>query len=150
MRALVQRVKGAEVSVAGQSVGRVEGTGMVVLLGIAQSDSEKEARYLAEKVAHLRIFDDENGKLNRSLLDVGGTAMVVSQFTLYGDTRGGRRPSFIAAARPEQAAPLVEAFATHLRSLQVPVVTGQFQAMMLVKIYNDGPVTIWLDTAELM
>jgi D-tyrosyl-tRNA(Tyr) deacylase len=149
MRALVQRVTEAEVLVAGKSLGSI-GQGVAVLVGVTHADTEREARFLAEKVAHLRIFDDEAGKLNRSLLDVNGSALVVSQFTLYGDARKGRRPSFIEAARPEQAAPLVSAFAEHLRSLGVPVVTGQFQAIMLVRIHNDGPVTIWLDTAELM
>ncbi len=149
MRVLVQRVTEAEVSVDGKSLGSI-GHGLALLVGVTHQDSEREARFLAEKVANLRIFDDEAGKLNRSLLDVGGSALVVSQFTLYGDARKGRRPSFIDAARPEQAAPLVEAFADHLRNLGIPVITGQFQAIMLVRIHNHGPVTIWLDTAELM
>lgn len=149
MRALVQRVTEGEVLVAGESIART-GPGMVILLGVTQDDGETEAEWLAGKVANLRIFPDDEGKLNRSLLDMAGDALVVSQFTLYGDVRKGRRPSFVHAARPEQASPLVDAFSRNLATLGVNVKTGQFQADMLVRINNDGPVTLWLDTAELL
>lgn len=149
MRALVQRVREGEVLVADESIARI-GAGMVILLGVTLDDGEDEAEWLAGKVANLRIFPDEEGKLNRSLLDVAGEALVVSQFTLYGDVRKGRRPSFVNAARPEQASPLVDAFSRHLAALGIGVQTGQFQAEMLVRINNDGPVTLWLDTAELL
>ena len=144
MRILLQRVRRAGVRVAERSVAEI-GPGMVILLGIGLDDGEEQARYLAEKVATLRIFEDEAGKFNRSLLDVSGQAMVVSQFTLYADTRKGRRPSFTDAAPPEQAAPLVERFAELLRQQGVPTQTGEFGAHMLVEIENDGPVTIWLE-----
>jgi D-tyrosyl-tRNA(Tyr) deacylase len=149
MRALVQRVTEGEVLTSNQSVARI-GRGLVILLGITHSDSETEAQWLAAKVANLRIFSDDEGKLNRSLLDIRGSALVVSQFTLYGDVRRGRRPSFVDAARPEQAEPLVTAFADYLASFGINVQTGRFQSEMLVRIYNDGPVTLWLDTAELL
>jgi D-tyrosyl-tRNA(Tyr) deacylase len=144
VRILLQRVRRAGVRVAERSVAEI-GPGMVILLGIGPDDGEEQARYLAEKVATLRIFEDEAGKFNRSLLDVSGQAMVVSQFTLYADTRKGRRPSFTDAAPPEQAAPLVERFAELLRQQGVPTQTGEFGAHMLVEIENDGPVTIWLE-----
>lgn len=144
MRILLQRVRRAGVRVAGGSVAEI-GPGMVILLGIGPDDGEQQARYLAEKVANLRIFEDEAGKFNRSLLDVSGQAIVVSQFTLYADTRKGRRPSFTDAALPEQAAPLVERFAELLRQQGVPTQTGEFGAHMLVEIENDGPVTLWLE-----
>ena len=144
MRILLQRVRRAGVRVAERSVAEI-GPGMVILLGIGLDDGEEQARYLAEKVATLRIFEDEAGKFNRSLLDVSGQAMVVSQFTLYADTRKGRRPSFTDAAPPEQAAPLVERFAELLRQQGVPTQSGEFGAHMLVEIENDGPVTIWLE-----
>jgi D-tyrosyl-tRNA(Tyr) deacylase len=144
VRILLQRVRRAGVRVAERSVAEI-GPGMVILLGIGLDDGEEQARYLAEKVATLRIFEDEAGKFNRSLLDVSGQAMVVSQFTLYADTRKGRRPSFTDAAPPEQAAPLVERFAELLRQQGVPTQTGEFGAHMLVEIENDGPVTIWLE-----
>jgi D-tyrosyl-tRNA(Tyr) deacylase len=118
---------------------------MVILLGIGPEDGEEQARYLAEKIANLRIFEDEQGKINRSLLEVGGAAIVVSQFTLYADTRKGRRPSFTDAALPEVASPLVERFAQLLREQGVPTQAGQFGAHMLVEIANDGPVTIWME-----
>ena len=121
------------------------GQGMVILLGIGHGDGEEQAVYLAEKIANLRIFEDNQGKTNLSVLDVGGKAIVVSQFTLYADTRKGRRPSFIYAADPDLAAPLVERFAELLRGQGVPTQTGQFGAHMLVEIDNDGPVTIWLE-----
>ncbi len=145
MRAVVQRVNRAYVRVGGELVGAIE-HGLVVLLGVAAGDTAEQADSLAQKVAHLRIFDDEQGRLNRSVLDVGGAILVVSQFTLYGDTRGGRRPSFVRAARPEQAEPLCERFAEALRAHGVLVATGRFRAVMLVEIHNDGPVTILLDT----
>jgi D-aminoacyl-tRNA deacylase len=144
VRILLQRVRRAAVRVAGRSVAEI-GLGMVILVGIGPGDGDEQARTLAEKVANLRIFEDEAGKFNRSLLDVGGQAMVVSQFTLYADTRKGRRPSFTDAAPPEQAAPLVARFAELLRQEGVPTQTGEFGAHMLVEIENDGPVTIWLE-----
>lgn len=144
MRLVLQRVQWGRVSVEGRVIAEIN-HGLVILLGIAPSDSEGQARFLAEKVAHLRIFEDEQGKMNRSVLEVGGSAIVVSQFTLYADARKGRRPSFTDAALPEQARPLVERFADLLRAQGVPTQTGQFGAHMLVEIANDGPVTIWLE-----
>lgn len=144
MRILLQRVRQGRVVVGERTLAEI-GTGMVILVGVAPGDGEQQARYLAEKVANLRIFEDEAGKLNRSLLEAGGQAIVVSQFTLYADTRKGRRPSFTAAALPEVAAPLVERFAELLRQQGVFVQTGEFGAHMLVEIANDGPVTIWLE-----
>ena len=129
---------------AGHAIAEI-GTGLVILVGIGPADGESQARTLTEKIAHLRIFDDEQGKMNRSVLEVGGQALVVSQFTLYADTRKGRRPSFTDAALPDVARPLVERFAEMLRGLGVPTQTGEFGAHMLVEIANDGPVTIWLD-----
>ncbi len=144
MRALLQRVSRGRVSVAGTTLAEI-GAGLVILLGVGPLDGEEQARYLAEKIANLRIFEDEQGKMNRSLLEAGGQALVVSQFTLYADTRKGRRPSFIDAAPPEIARPLVERFAALLRDLGVPTQTGEFGAHMLVEIDNDGPVTILLE-----
>jgi D-tyrosyl-tRNA(Tyr) deacylase len=144
MRVVVQRVSEGRVSVAGETIAEI-GRGVVILLGIGPQDGEPQAEYLTNKIAHLRIFEDDAGKINRSLLDVGGAALVVSQFTLYADTRKGRRPSFTDAAPPEIAEPLVERFAEMLRALGVPTQTGQFGAHMLVEIANDGPVTIWLE-----
>ena len=144
MRAVVQRVKEASVSVEGEVVGEI-GPGLVVLLGVREGDTEAEAAYLAQKIANLRIFPDQAGKFNLSALDVGGKILVVSQFTLYADTRKGRRPSFVDAAPPEVAEPLVERFVELLRQTGLRVETGQFQAVMLVKIFNDGPVTIILE-----
>jgi D-aminoacyl-tRNA deacylase len=144
MRVVLQRVSRGRVSVAGRTLAEI-GPGVVILLGIGTGDGEEQARYLAEKIAHLRIFEDEQGKINRSLLDVGGQAILVSQFTLYADTRKGRRPSFTGGAPPEIASPLVERFAGLLSALGVPTQTGQFGAHMLVEIFNDGPVTIWLE-----
>jgi D-tyrosyl-tRNA(Tyr) deacylase len=146
MRAVVQRVSQASVTVGDEVVGAI-GQGLLILLGIGVGDSEAEARLLAEKTANLRIFADEEGRFNRSLLDIGGEALVVSQFTLYADTRRGRRPSFSDAALPEIAAPLVDIFADELRRLGVAVSTGRFGAMMQVALVNDGPVTILLDSA---
>ena len=145
MRAVVQRVSRAKVTVEGRIVGEI-GAGLMVLLGVGREDSAKVAESLAEKVANLRIFEDEQGKMNRSLLDVKGAALVVSQFTLYGDARGQRRPSFISAAPPEQAAALYEEFNKALRELGVTVATGIFQTMMSVVLVNEGPVTILLDS----
>lgn len=146
MRAVIQRVSEASVEVDGQVVGAV-GQGLLVLLGVGQGDGAAEARLLAEKTAQLRIFSDEAGKFNRSLVDVGGGALVVSQFTLYADTRKGRRPSFTDAAPPELASPLVEAYAAALAGYGIPVATGVFGAMMRVGLVNEGPVTIILDSA---
>jgi D-aminoacyl-tRNA deacylase len=145
MRAVVQRVSRARVTVEGRVTGET-GAGLMVLLGIGRSDGAAVAGSMAEKIAHLRIFEDDEGKMNRSLLDVKGSALVVSQFTLYGDSRGQRRPSFIAAAPPEQAKTLYEEFSEALRKLGVTVATGVFQAMMSVELVNEGPVTILLDS----
>jgi D-tyrosyl-tRNA(Tyr) deacylase len=144
MRLVLQRVSSGKVSVEGHTVAEI-GSGLVILLGIAPGDGEAQARFLAEKVTHLRIFEDEAGKMNRSLLDSGGEAIVVSQFTLYADTRKGRRPSFTDAALPEAARPLVERFGVLLRELGIPTQSGEFGAHMLVEIANDGPVTIILE-----
>ncbi len=144
MRILLQRVRQAAVEVDGETIARI-GPGVLLLVGVTHTDTEAEARYLAQKVAHLRIFEDEAGKMNRSLLDVGGAALVVSQFTLYADTRKGRRPSFVHAAGPEHAAPLVERFAARLAAHGVPVQQGRFGAYMQVHLTNDGPVTLWLE-----
>lgn len=144
MRALIQRVSQASVTVEGETLASI-GRGLVVLLGVGHGDGEEQAKYLAEKVANLRIFEDSQGKTNLSVLDVGGEAIVVSQFTLYADTAKGRRPSFINAAQPEVAAPLVERFIGDLRGHGVPTQAGKFAAHMLVQIHNDGPVTIWLE-----
>jgi D-tyrosyl-tRNA(Tyr) deacylase len=144
MRLVLQRVKSGSVLVAGHAVAEI-GNGLVILLGIGPGDGEEQARSLSEKITNLRIFEDEQGKMNRSLLEVGGQAIVVSQFTLYADARKGRRPSFTGAALPEVARPLVERFAELLREQGVPTQTGEFGAHMLVEIENDGPVTIWLE-----
>ena len=144
MRALLQRVSKASVSVDGQIISSI-GKGLLILLGIGHGDGEEQAKFLAEKSANLRIFEDEQGKTNLSLLDVQGAAIVVSQFTLYADTRKGRRPSFIDAALPDVAEPLVRRFAELLQGHGVPTQTGKFGAHMEVEIHNDGPVTIWLE-----
>ncbi|ACX51534.1 D-tyrosyl-tRNA(Tyr) deacylase [Ammonifex degensii KC4] len=144
MRALVQRVARGAVWVEGEKIAGI-GRGLVVLLGVKKGDTPNDARYLAEKVAHLRIFEDERGKLNLSVKDIGGEVLVVSQFTLYGDCRRGRRPSFSEAAPAEEAEPLYRAFLAALREQGVPVAEGRFQAHMLVEIYNDGPVTLLLE-----
>ncbi|MBX5450338.1 D-aminoacyl-tRNA deacylase [Thermogemmatispora sp.] len=148
MRALLQRVSYARVRVADEVVAEI-GPGLLVLLGVAQGDGEAEAKTLAEKIVHLRIFEDEAGKMNRSLLESRGEVLVVSQFTLYADARKGRRPSFTEAAPPAQAEPLIRAFEDMVRSYGVPVGSGIFGAHMLVELANDGPVTIWLDSATL-
>jgi len=144
---VVQRVSKASVTVDGVVSGRI-GAGLVVLLGVGKTDDEAAAAFLAEKVAHLRIFEDDAGKMNRSLLESGGAALVVSQFTLYGDVRKGRRPSFDAAGDPEKANLLYEEFVRCLRGFGVVVETGVFQAMMAVELVNDGPVTILLDSEK--
>lgn len=144
MRAVLQRVRHAGVLVAGEQVAEID-AGLVVLLGVGQDDSKAEAEWLAEKTAVLRIFGDQEGKSNLSLLDTGGEAIVVSQFTLYADASRGRRPSFINAAQPEVAEPLVDHFASHLAAQGVQVQKGVFGAHMLVEIQNDGPVTIILE-----
>ncbi len=144
MRVLIQRVSQASVTVDGQVVAHI-GKGLLILLGIGHGDGEAQAEFLAEKVANLRIFEDEHGKVNHSVLDVAGEAIVVSQFTLYADARKGRRPSFTDAALPEVAEPLVERFLELLRANGVPTQGGKFGAYMQVEIHNDGPVTIWLE-----
>jgi D-tyrosyl-tRNA(Tyr) deacylase len=148
MRACVQRVSRASVTVEGQVVGQI-GRGLLVLLGVAQGDEEKDARYLADKVVGLRVFEDDQGKMNRSLREAGGSLLVVSQFTLLGDVRKGRRPSFIDAAPPEEANRLYEVFAAAVASHGVQVATGRFQAHMDVELVNDGPVTLLLDSKRL-
>ena len=149
MRAVVQRVTRARVTADARLIGEIE-TGILVLLGVGRVDNPEAAHYLAEKIANLRIFSDDAGKMNRSLLEIGGSALVVSQFTLYADTRGGRRPSYIQAAPPEQASPLYEEFVASLRFLGVPVKTGIFQAHMSVELVNDGPVTILVDSEKII
>jgi D-tyrosyl-tRNA(Tyr) deacylase len=145
MRAVIQRVSHAKVTVEGAVTGEIS-RGLMILLGVGREDTAAVAAALAEKAVNLRIFEDQNGKMNLSLLDVRGASLVVSQFTLYGDARGGRRPSFIAAAPPDQAKALYGAFCEALRELGVTVATGVFQAMMSVELVNEGPVTILLDS----
>ena len=149
MRAVVQRVREASVEVDGLIVSEIR-QGFLVLLGVTHSDGEHESAWLAGKIAGLRVFDDDAGKFNLSLKDVGGAVLVVSQFTLYGNARKGRRPSFTDAARPEQAEPLVAHFAACLGDQGLTVATGIFAAKMVVHLVNDGPVTLWLDTADIM
>jgi D-tyrosyl-tRNA(Tyr) deacylase len=144
MRVLIQRVSKASVAVEDKVISQI-GEGLVILLGVGHGDGEEQATFLAEKAANLRIFEDEQGKTNLSVLDVKGEVIVVSQFTLYADTRKGRRPSFIDAALPEAAEPLVDRFVELLRGHGVPTQTGKFGAHMHVEIHNDGPVTIWLE-----
>lgn len=146
MRAVIQRVTQGKVRVGDEVVGEI-GLGCVVLLAVHVRDTDAQAAALAEKVAHLRIFGDDEGKLNRSILDVGGAVLSVSQFTLYGNIEKGRRPSFIDAAPPDRAEALYQVFNDRLRTLGVPVSTGRFRAMMTVEIHNDGPVTLILDLA---
>ena len=147
MRAVVQRVSRARVIVDGSVTGEIT-TGLLILLGVGRHDTSVIAMGMAERIANLRIFEDEQRKMNRSLLDVKGSALVVSQFTLYGDARGQRRPSFVAAAPSEQARECYEAFAEALRKLEINVATGVFGAMMSVELVNEGPVTILLDSAK--
>jgi D-aminoacyl-tRNA deacylase len=147
LRAVIQRVSRARVTVDSRVAGEIQ-TGMLILLGVGRDDTPEAAAYLAEKIANLRVFVDDAGKMNRSLLEISGSALVVSQFTLYGDTRGGRRPSYIQAAPPEDANQLYEEFVRRLRSFGVRVETGVFQAHMEVELVNDGPVTILLDSEK--
>jgi D-tyrosyl-tRNA(Tyr) deacylase len=144
MRALIQRVNHGCVLKEGETLARI-GLGLVILLGVGPQDGEEQVEYLAKKIANLRIFEDDQGKINRSVLEVGGSAIVVSQFTLYADTRKGRRPSFIGAAPPEIASPLVDLFTEKLTATGVPTQKGEFGTHMLVEIHNDGPVTIWIE-----
>lgn len=148
MRAVLQRVTRASVRVEGETVGEI-GSGLVVLLGVARDDTEEDASYLVEKVLGLRIFEDAEGRMNLSVMDTGGALLVVSQFTLYGDTRRGRRPSWIEAAEPEHAETLYEFFVSESRRRLRSVATGSFRRMMLVELVNDGPVTILLDSRKL-
>ncbi|EST56529.1 D-tyrosyl-tRNA(Tyr) deacylase [Brevibacillus panacihumi W25] len=145
MRVVVQRTREASVTVAGEVVGQIE-HGLLLLVGITHEDSEKDVEFVADKVAHLRIFEDEAGKMNHSVLDTGGQILSVSQFTLYGDCRKGRRPNFMSAARPEQAEPLYELFNNKLREKGLHVETGRFGAMMDVRLLNDGPVTLIVES----
>jgi len=147
MRAVIQRVSEASVEVSDEVVGEI-GAGLLVLLAVARDDERGDADYLAEKITNLRIFADDEGRMNRSLLETGGAMLVVSQFTLYGDVRRGRRPSYSDAAEPEKANELYEYFVERTRSLGVKVRTGVFQAMMKVRLVNDGPVTILLDSQK--
>ena len=147
MRAVVSRVAWARVVADGELTGEI-GPGLLVLVGVTHADTGDDAAWLAAKLATLRVFDDDRGRMNRSLTEVGGAALVVSQFTLYGDARRGRRPSYVAAAPPERAAPLVEAVAKALAGAGVPVASGRFGAEMLVESAGDGPVTILLDSAR--
>lgn len=148
MRALLQRVSQASVTVDGKIVGEI-GQGLLVLLGVGHDDGEAQVKTLVNKIVNMRIFEDEEGKMNRSLLDIGGSALVVSQFTLYADIRKGRRPSFIDAAHPTVAEPLVERFKEAVAAYDIPVAGGVFGADMDVALINDGPITIWIDSASL-
>jgi D-tyrosyl-tRNA(Tyr) deacylase len=145
MRAVLQRVTRARVLVGAEVVGDI-GRGLLILLGVARSDTLEQARWLADKVVGLRVFEDEAGKMNRDLAEAGGAVLVVSQFTLYGDSRKGRRPSFVDAAPPETAVPLYEAFVNAVKAQGIPTVTGRFGAMMQVELVNDGPVTLIVDS----
>ena len=147
MRAVVQRVSKACVRVQGETVGSI-GQGLVVLLGVHADDSEHQARWMADKIVHLRIFEDENGKMNRSLVDIGKEMLIVSQFTLYGDCRKGRRPGYSSAATPEKAEALYQKFVELVEALNISTATGRFQAMMEVSISNSGPVTLLLDSEK--
>jgi D-tyrosyl-tRNA(Tyr) deacylase len=147
MRAVVQRVKESKVEVKGRTVGDI-GPGLLVFLGVGEDDSEKDSDYLVNKIANLRVFPDTKGFMNRSLLETGGAALVVSQFTLWGDCRKGRRPSFAKAARPERAKDLYEHFIALLKARGIQVATGKFQEMMDVYLVNDGPVTLMLDSSK--
>ena len=147
MRAVVQRVANASVTVGEETVGAV-GAGLMVLIGVSKEDTDKDLKYIVEKVMNLRVFDDENGVMNRSVLDVGGSILAVSQFTLYGDARGGRRPSYIRAASPEPANELYERAVAAWRAQGIHVETGRFRTEMKVSLINDGPVTILLDSEK--
>ncbi|NOY41138.1 MAG: D-tyrosyl-tRNA(Tyr) deacylase [Planctomycetes bacterium] len=148
MRACIQRVSEARVVVEGQTTGQIA-VGLLVLLGVCESDTDDDLRWLVKKIANLRIFADDQGKMNRSLIEVDGAMLVVSQFTLYGDCRKGRRPSFIAAAPPEKAERVYEQFVEQVRQQGIPVETGRFRADMKVTLTNDGPVTLWIDSEEM-
>lgn len=148
MRVVIQRVSRANVKIDGETVGEI-GEGLCVLVGVAPDDDEGDAAWLVEKIVNLRIFSDDEGKMNRSLLDIGGSLLAVSQFTLYGDCRKGRRPSFIGAASPERGNELYETFAAGVRNMGITVATGVFGADMKVELVNDGPVTIVIDTADI-
>lgn len=148
MRCVVQRVTSSSVTVDGETVGSI-GKGLMVLIGVCDEDTEADLKYMADKVPNLRIFDDENGVMNRSVLDIGGSILAVSQFTLYGDARGGRRPSYIRAAKPESANALYEKLVDAWRSKGLTVETGRFRTEMMVSLVNDGPVTILLDSSKL-
>ena len=148
MRAVLQRVTRACVRVEGETVGEI-GRGLVVLLGVARGDTDEDGRYLVEKTVNLRVFDDEEGRMNLSVVEAGGALLVVSQFTVYGDVRRGRRPSWIEAASPEVAEPIYESFVTEARRSVAHVATGSFRRMMEVELVNDGPVTILLDSKKL-
>lgn len=147
MRACIQRVSRARVVVEGEVTGAI-GRGLLVLLGVAGRDTGNDLSWLADKIVGLRIFEDDQGKMNRSLTEAGGAMLVVSQFTLYGDCRKGRRPSFVDAAPPEQAERMYDEFVAHVRRQGIEVATGRFRAHMEVELVNDGPVTIWIDTEE--
>ena len=147
MRAVVQRVSSASVTVENEVVGNIDG-GVVVLLGVAEGDTPKDAEYMASKIANLRIFEDENGVMNRSLLETGGAILAISQFTLLGDCRKGRRPSYVAAASPEAGERLYDAFCEEVRKLGVDVETGRFRTMMFVSLVNEGPVTLLIDSEK--
>ena len=149
MRAVVQRVKKGSVEIEEKEIGKIE-KGLVVLLGVGQNDSEKDAEHLIEKIVNLRIFEDEEGKMNLSVKDINGQILIISQFTLYGDCKKGRRPSFISAALPDKAVKLYDYFVKNIKNCGLKIETGEFQAMMLVKIFNDGPVTILLDSEKLI
>ena len=147
MRGVVQRVKRAKVSVGDEAIGQI-GHGIMLLLGVEEDDEEKDLDYMCDKVVNLRIFEDEDGKMNKSLMDVNGSLLIVSQFTLLGDARKGRRPSFIQAARPEKAVPMYEKFIENMKNLNIVTEKGQFGADMQVELVNDGPVTILLDSKK--
>ncbi len=148
MRAVVQRVSQASVSIRGETVGSI-GPGLVVLLGIHNEDTEQEIKWMTDKIVHLRIFEDESGKMNRSLVDIGKEMLIVSQFTLYGDCRKGRRPGYSSAAPPEKAEPMYRKFIELVKKHKIKTATGQFQEMMEVSITNSGPVTLLLDSDKI-